>query len=34
MSHALTVWYRQQRVGRLMLTPGRLMAFSYSGDWL
>lgn len=34
MSDALTVWYRQQRVGRLMLTPGRMMAFSYDGDWL
>lgn len=34
MSKALSVWYGQQPVGRLLLTPGRQIAFCYDGDWL
>ncbi|WP_081619798.1 type II toxin-antitoxin system HipA family toxin [Thioalkalivibrio sp. ALJT] len=34
MTSALCVWYGQQPVGRLLLTPGRQMAFCYDSDWL
>lgn len=34
MSQPLIVWYQQQCVGRLLVTPGRQMAFTYDGDWL
>lgn len=34
MSESLVVWCEQQRVGRLLLTTGRQIAFLYDGDWL
>lgn len=34
MSKALSVWYGQQPVGRLLRTPGRQMAFGHDGDRL
>lgn len=34
MTQALAVWWNNQRIGRLMVTPQRMLAFSYDGDWL
>jgi len=34
MSQALTVWHEQQRVGRLIATASRQMAFVYDAEWL
>lgn len=34
MSNTLTVWYRNQKVGRLIANPTRQMAFVYDGSWL
>lgn len=34
MTQALAVWWNNQQIGRLVITPQRMLAFSYDGDWL
>lgn len=34
MTQSLAVWWNNQRIGRLIVAPQRMLAFSYDGDWL